>query len=688
VTDRDVSLRAAANLDPRQASNHPHLLAPGQIGPLALRNRIVLAPMGDRLANDDGTVSERQTAYLEARARGGAALILVGSASVAYPEGSYAPCQTAISDDRFVAGLAHLADRVHLHDAKIAAQLVHDGANSLLDIAEGRPMLVPSIPPRLRPDALSAMVTEAELAAMTRPFMSARAALDYRVATEDDLAWVVERFADAATRAEAAGFDGVEIHAGHGYLLDSFLSPALNQRDDDWGGSVTNRSRLLVGVIRAVRERVGGRMGVWCRLNALERFRDGGETPDDLVEVAALAVAAGVDAVSVSAATDAGAALGVTEAHTPHAPGLLVPFAARVRAAVSVPVVTVGRIEPDAAEQILADGQADFIAMGRKLLAEPDLPNKLAAGDVERIRPCIYQYRCIGNIFLNEPVGCVANAATAHGDADLPPATTPRRYLVVGGGPAGCEAARLLAARGHDVVLADAAPELGGTLIAAGHTDEVLAQFVSWLRAEIERSPVELRLSTRVTPELVDELDVDDVVVAVGGNAYLAPGIRVGEARVLGAGQIAAWLDAHGAAGPHDVVVLGGDKTGLSIAQACARRGHAVTVLEPGYVFAARLGPPGRFRMVHETEQLGVRLEPSATTLELAKDAVVWRSVDGTEHRTGAHTVFLASIEPRPSASDELASAGRPVHVIGDARADGGVEGAMADALALAAAAD
>ena len=425
MTDPDLSLEATANVDPRPVSAHPHLLAPGQIGPVALRNRIVLAPMGDRLAHDDGTVSERQTAYLEARARGGAALILVGSASIAYPEGSYAPCQTAISDDRFVPGLRQLADRVHAHHAKIAAQLVHDGANSLLDIAEGRPMLVPSIPPRLRPDALSAMVTEAELSAMTRPFLSPRAALEYRVATEDDLAWLVGRFADAAGRAESAGFDGVEIHAGHGYVLDSFLSPALNQRDDEWGGNLENRARLLVEVIRAVRERVGDRLGVWCRLNAVERFRDGGESPDDLVEVAALAVAAGVDAVSVSAATDAGAALGVTEAHTPHEPGLLVPFAARVRATVTVPVITVGRIEPDAAEQILADGHADFVAMGRKLLADPDLPNKLVAGTPEQIRPCIYQYRCIGNIFLNEPVACVANAATAHGDADLPPAAGP-----------------------------------------------------------------------------------------------------------------------------------------------------------------------------------------------------------------------------------------------------------------------
>jgi NADPH-dependent 2,4-dienoyl-CoA reductase/sulfur reductase-like enzyme len=157
---------------------------------------------------------------------------------------------------------------------------------------------------------------------------------------------------------------------------------------------------------------------------------------------------------------------------------------------------------------------------------------------------------------------------------------------------------------------------------------------------------------------------------------------------VCGAFAIDKWLESDDASIGRDLVVLGGDKTGLSIAQVCARHGHHVTVLEAGTVFGARLGPPGRFRMVHDTEQLGVRLEPGATTLEIAKDEVAWQGADGTEHRTPAHTVFLASIEPRPWAADDFASAGRPVHVIGDARTDGGIEGAMADALALATAAD
>jgi 2,4-dienoyl-CoA reductase (NADPH2) len=668
-------------------SSHPHLLAPGRIGPVELRNRIVMAPMGDRLAQDDGTVSERQLDYLEARARGGAALVLVGSASIAYPEGSYAPCQTAVSDDRFLPGLSRLCERVHAHGAKIAAQLVHDGANSLLDIADGRPMLVASTPPRLQPDALSAMVTDDELAAMTRPFLSPTAAMDYRVADEAALAWAIERFADAAERARRAGFDGVEIHAGHGYLIDSFLSPALNHRDDRWGGTVEGRARLLTEVVRAVRERVGPDMGVWCRLNAVERFRDGGETLDEQVEVTRLAVAAGVDAVSVSAATDPGAALGVTEAHTPHEPGLLVPYAERVRAEVSVPVITVGRIEPDAAEQLLADERVDFVAMGRKLLADPDLPRKLAAGTAELVRPCIYQYRCIGNIFLNEPVACVANAATAHGDADLPPASRPRRYLVVGAGPAGCEAARLLAERGHAVVLVDAAPRLGGTLRAAGHTDPVLSQLVAWMEAELARGAIELRLSTTATAGLADEIGADEVVLATGGR-WTVPGVPTDPgASVRTVEELVAWIEADDGSVEGDVVVVGGDKTGLSMAQLCARRGLIVTVLEPSGVLAARLGPPGRFRLVHDVGALGVTLECHAEVTAITADAVTWRGADGAERTTAACTVISTTSMPAGDAPAWSGSA-RPVHVIGDARAIGGIEGAMTDARELAAAAD
>jgi 2,4-dienoyl-CoA reductase-like NADH-dependent reductase (Old Yellow Enzyme family) len=667
---------------------YPHLLAPGQIGPMKLRNRIIMAPMGDRLADDDGRVSERQTAYLEARARGGAGLVLIGSASVAYPAGSYAPCQTAISHDRYLPGLTTLAERVHAHGSCIGVQLVHDGANALYDIAQGRPLLVPSVPPRLRLDELSSMVTADELTAMTQPFTTPESAMSYRVADADDIAEVIEQFADAARRAVAAGFDGIEIHAGHGYLIDSFLSPAANRRDDEWGGDPANRSRLLTEVLRAVRAAAGDAAAVWCRLNAVERFTEGGESPDDLAGTAARAIEAGAQALSISAATNPGAALGVTEAHTPHQPGLLVEFAARLRPQVGVPVITVGRIEPTVAEQALADGRVDFVAMGRKLLADPDLPAKLAAGREDDIRPCIYQYRCIGNIFLNQPVGCVANPATAHGDQpDLAAAAVPRRVLVVGGGPAGLEVARLAARRGHQVVLADQGAALGGTLRLAATTDATLDQFLGWLVHQVEAEGVDLALATTVTPALAASLAVDHVVVATGGSWPSPPVIDAFAPGVRSTTELGPWLveDDGSVTGP--VAVLGGGKAGLAVAGVCARRGLAVTVIDAGPVFAPELGPPGRFRFVHDTRQLGVELVGGAMVTAVGADGVVWTAADGTEQVLRAQTVILTEVAAGGELAVELAAGpGAPsVHVVGDARQAAGIEGAMADAWRVAA---
>ena len=274
-----------------------HLLAPGSIGSLALRNRILMAPMGDSLAEPDGSISAAQLAYFEARARGGAALLLVGSVAVAYPDGCVDARQVAASDDRFLPGLTELASRVHAHGAAVATQLTYNGALARYDIARGHPMLVPAIPKRSRPDQLSMMVTTEEIAGFMAPHASPTAKVEYQVATDDDLARVIDQFADAADRCRRAGIDGVELHAGHGYLVDECLSPALNHRDDEWGGTVENRARLLLEIIRAVRARVGRDFPVWMRINALEHHKTDGETFADQQEVIALAVAAGLDAV-------------------------------------------------------------------------------------------------------------------------------------------------------------------------------------------------------------------------------------------------------------------------------------------------------------------------------------------------------------------------------------------------------
>lgn len=606
------------------------LLGPASLGALPLRNRIALAPMGVNLAGDD------VVAWFEARARGGAGLVIVGSVSVAHPEGSFDERQVACSSDADVPQLRRITEACHRHGAAVAAQLVHAGTNALLDIAAGRPVLVPS---RKRPpamDELATMVTPAELEASMRPFATPTARLAAHEATDDDLARVVEQFARSAARAVAAGFDAVEIHAGHGYLLDGFLSPSTNRRADRYGGDAAGRATLLVEVVRAVRAAVGDGVAVWARIGAEEHHRDPGQTIDEALVAMRLAVDAGLDAVHVTAYGEPMVATGITDGHTPHVPGALLPLAARVRRELGVPVVAVGRLTPELAEQALAGGDCDVVAMGRALIADPDLPAKLAAGRRDRIRPCAYQYRCIGAIFLNDPVTCAVNPdAGREAAAGSAPAATPRRVLVAGGGPAGLEAARRLAERGHVVELCEASGRLGGLLRLAEQADEDLLGLADWLAAAAVDAGVAVHLGSPVT-----SAEGFDVVVWAAGARWAIESLPAGD-------------------GP--LTVVGDSKAALSLAHWAARNGRPTTLLAPGRVLAPELGLPGRFRLVADARAAGVE-----TVLEVDPGAVAAAAVDA---RRGPPV-------PVPDLGDAVV-----VHVIGDAAGTGGI----ADALRAAA---
>ncbi|MEH6585406.1 MAG: FAD-dependent oxidoreductase [Halioglobus sp.] len=702
--------------------NYSHLLSPGRIGGLSLRNRIVMSPMGSNLSESDGHCGERIQAYYEARARGGAALIIVGVASIAWPEGACNPNQVAISSDEFLPGLSALARRIKRHGCAAAVQLQHAGKVAVRDIAAGRPMLVPSIPPQDKGEMTAALTSE-EMGAFVKSYTAQGAKIEYKVAGSDDLQRLVEQFAEAAERARRAGFDAVEIHAGHGYILSEFLSPRVNQRDDEYGGSLENRARLLQEVIRAVKARAGQDFTVWCRIDATEYRIEGGISFEDAVATAALAEEAGADAIHVSAYANPASGAAFTDAPLVHQPGGYLDFAAGIKRRVSVPVIAVGRIEPEVGDSAIGRGEADFIAMGRKLLADPDLPAKLRQGRPQDIRPCIYCYTCVSRIFVNDHLRCAVNPATGFEyETVVTPAEQPRKILVVGGGPAGMEAARVAAMRGHRVTLAEQGPCLGGTAFFASLVYRENGRLVDYLKEQVAQSAVTVQLGTVVDEAYLRQAAPDAVIVATGArrDAPDIPGTE--QSNVFSGDEMRALMTGSGDSGGRrklawwqrsalylagllgitrnialldklshwwmpvgrHVCIVGGGLVGSELAEFLALRGRKVSLVEEGEKFAIELPVVRRWRVLEELKELSVVMINN-TRLKAVNGRSLILECQGSEVEIEADTVILASGACGDLSLAELSrAAGVETHVAGDCEGVAYLEGAIRSAHAVA----
>ncbi|MEH6571197.1 MAG: NAD(P)/FAD-dependent oxidoreductase [Halioglobus sp.] len=699
----------------------PQLTQPGRIGSMQLKNRMLVTAMGVNLAEADGSCGDRIIAFHERQAQGGAGMIVLGVAGVGWPHGGNQPRQIAISDDRHIPGLARLADAVHKHGTKLATQLHHGGLVAVQDMKEGRPVWIPSMPAPSVSD-LGSSLLESEMQAFQSPGAPPP---NLHVMIQEDIDTLVELFAAGADRAKRAGIDGVEIHGGHGYIISEFLSPALNQREDKYGGSLENRARLLLEIIGAVRERVGKHYPVWVKLDSEEFGKSEGITLRDARKTAVMVEAAGVDAITVSAYHDTSRGALHSESNIPHTPDRLVKNAASIKNSVGIPVITSGRIEPEAGNKHIGQGKFDFLGMGRKLLADPDLPNKVCAGTPEDIRPCVYCYCCVSQIYVLQPVKCAVNPETAHErERGLIAIEKSQHIAVIGGGPAGMEAARRLAIRGFRVSLFERGKRLGGTLQFAGLAYRPNENLMNWLRLQIEKSSVEVHLNTEATPQQLAQFSVDEVVVATGAQRGM-PDIPGAEQDFVFSGEemralvlsekhpelqrkTSAFTRLMADAGAatrlssipqvvrqvsriwlplgQRITIIGAELVGLELAEFLAERGRDVTVIDSVPQAGKGLYLVRRMRLLDELNHLGVTLITKAEDIAIEERSISYRNYRGQRRSLEADHIIVAQGASGDTAlAEQFTAAGFQTHTIGDCNGVGYIEGAMESAAVLVA---
>lgn len=562
---------------------YPTLFSPIAIGKMALKNRVVMAPMLTNYSDSQGRVSARHLAYYGARALGGAGLILTEGTAV-HPGGRGFPFGLGCWDDEHEAGLKELARTIHQGGAKGAVQLIHAGRQTNTKLAGSQPVAPSPIPcPGMR----------------EKP----------RELTREEIGELVEAFATGARRARDAGFDAVELHGAHGYLVNQFLSPYSNKRTDEYGGDTEGRSQFAVRTIRRIRELAGEDFPVLCRISA-DEFVDGGIKADEAVKIARILEREGVAAVHVSA----GVYGSVPPTGHPHGTpyGVFSHLAERIKGAVRVPVITVGRItRPSVAEEILESGKADLVAVGRAHIADPQWARKAEEGRPEDIILCIDCNACNQRAIRPDMV-CLINPFTGREEElKVSPAARPKSVAVVGGGLTGLLASRIAAERGHRVTLYDGADELGGLLALRGRVPHLSewTESMDYLVRQAAVAGVEVRVGTEPNPGVVKAGKPDAIVVALKGPAVRPQLEGFPEDRVFPFHQAMSG----GAGLGLQVVILGGGIMGAEAAYYLASKGKRVTVVEQGEALAADTHPSYRYYLLEWMKDSGVRFLTGAT---------------------------------------------------------------------------
>ncbi len=616
------------------------LFEPINIGTVRIRNRLVMPPMVMCYAGPNGEVAEQVIAHFERIARGGVGLIIV-EASYVHPTGKGFEGEIAVDKDSLIPGLSRLAEVIKSYGARAAIQLYHGGIQAHVEEPVG-PSAIPRklVPPPKTPRELTTREVEE----------------------------LVEAFANAALRAKIAGFDMVEVHGTHGYLIAEFLSPLTNKRTDKYGA---DRALFAVEIVQRIKEKCGKNFPVIFRLIA-DEYEEGGITIEYAKQIAKRLEDAGVDAFDITAGTYDSSDHIIPPMYY-DTPGYFAKYAREIKKVVSVPVISGGMISsPEDAVRLITEGYMDMVFIGRQLLADPDWPNKVREGRIDEIRPCIACNECIERIFFSRPVVCSVNPLKGLesrylSEEFIPKALRRKKILVVGAGPAGLEFARIAKLRGHDVIVIDREKEIGGTVRIASVPDfkKRLEKLIKWYEVQLRKLGVELRLGTELSLDLVKEIKPDVVVIATGSKPIVPriPGVE----NAVTADDVLTGKVAVG----NKVIVVGGGLVGCETALYLAKQGKDVTIVEALPEIA--IGEPfiNRLAIMKLLKEYNVKVLTRSPVVEIRKGEVDIVNELGIRTTLKADTIVIA-VGRKPNVPEELVENIKKmnieVHIIGDAK--------------------
>jgi 2,4-dienoyl-CoA reductase (NADPH2) len=672
------------------------LLAPSRIGQLEIRNRIVKTATGTASAYDmGGFVNKRHVSMYEALAKGGAGLIIVEMGGIDPPLGLHNRNQLLLSDDEHIPGFNEITGVIHLNGGKTFQQLFHAGPWH--DPESG-----------LQPLSSSTLTSDEILNLIPSEVPKSIQHLP-RGMTIAEIEDVIDKFAATAERAKKAGFDGVEVNCGTGHLVNSFISRIWNRRQDEYGcQNLENRTRFAVKIIKEIKRRLGLDFAVSVLINVIELGHEMGTTIEEGKGVARILQDAGADCVHARANAYSGLPeiIRSEQYFYPEPPdllikeldwsrrgaGALIPLAAAVKETVTIPVITVGRLDPVIGERALRQGKADFIGMARRLLADPDLPNKIASGKYDDIRPCTACLYCTSRIRTYNPIACQVNAALGKEPSySIQPAIRQKKVVVVGSGPAGLETARIAAIRGHHVTLLEKGHKLGGLMplaaLVKGHEGDFLEDLVRYFKRQLIKLNVDVRFGKEVTAALISQL-IPDVVVMASGGVLGVPDIPGIDRKIVVSGPklhsmlkfylrflrpktlgrlTKIWMPVG-----KRVIIIGGGLHGCELAEFLVKRGRKTTILETGETLGEGVPERKKHSLFRWLSKKGVNMIAGVKYEEITENGIVIKTKDGESKTFEADTIIPAiSLKPDNKLLKSLEGKVSELYAIGDCNESG-----------------